>query len=84
MKRMALMAWKTRKPIPHAVWNKITEDHCEAVIELALEKPDLSPRELAVNYTDNKAYFVSEFHGVQAAERTRLNYQSGLYPDGGQ
>ena len=84
MKRMALMAWKTRSRFPHAVWNKITEDHCEAVIELALEKPDLSPRELAVNYTDNKVLLRLRIHGVQAAERTRLNYQSGLYPDGGQ
>ena len=49
-----------KKPIPQAVWNKIAEEHCEAIIELALDKPDLSPRELAVSYTDNKAYFVSE------------------------
>ena len=32
----------------------------EAVIELALEQPDLSPRELAVTYTDKHAYFISE------------------------
>jgi transposase InsO family protein len=30
------------------------------VIEMALDKPDLSPRELAVTFTDEKAYFVSE------------------------
>jgi len=47
-------------PIPQAVWNKIAEEHREAIIELALDKPDLSPRELAVHYTENKAYFVSE------------------------
>ena len=49
-----------KKPIPQAVWNKIAEEHCEAIIELALDKPDLSPRELAVSYTDTQAYFVSE------------------------
>ena len=49
-----------KKQIHHAVWNKITEEHCEAVIELALEQPDLSPRELAVTYTDKNAYFISE------------------------
>ena len=49
-----------KKPIPHAVWNKITSSHREAIVELALEKPDLSPRELAVSYTDDKGYFVSE------------------------
>jgi len=49
-----------KKPIPRAVWNKITEAHCEAVIDLALEKPELSPRELAVSYTDEQHYFISE------------------------
>jgi transposase InsO family protein/transposase-like protein len=49
-----------KKPIPQAVWNKIAKEHCEAIIEFALDKPDLSPRELAVSYTDTKAYFVSE------------------------
>ncbi len=34
------------KPIPQAVWNKITEEHRDAVVELALDKPELSPREL--------------------------------------
>ncbi len=34
--------------------------HRDALIDLAIEKPDLSPRELAVSYTDDKQYFVSE------------------------
>lgn len=49
-----------QKPIPQAVWNRIAEEHRDAVIELALEKPDLSPREIAVTYLDEKAYFISE------------------------
>ena len=49
-----------KKPIPQAVWNKITETHRDAVVELALEKPELSPRELAISYTDDKRYFISE------------------------
>ena len=49
-----------KRPKPQAVWNKIAKAHCEAIIELALNKPDLSPRELAVTYTDEQAYFVSE------------------------
>jgi len=49
-----------RKPSPRAVWNKLPEAQHEAIIELALEKPELSPRELAVTYTDQKASFVSE------------------------
>jgi len=48
-----------RKPRPNAVWNKLPESECDAIIELALEKPELSPRELAVRYTDQGS-FVSE------------------------
>ena len=36
---------------------RATEDQ---VLELALERTDLSPRELACHYTDEKRYFVSE------------------------
>lgn len=49
-----------RKPSPRSAWNKIPSDRREALIELALDEPDLSPRELAVTYTDSKQYFVSE------------------------
>ena len=34
--------------------------HRAALIDLALETPDLSPRELAVSYTDDRQCFVSE------------------------
>ena len=34
--------------------------HRAALIDLALEKPDQSPRELAVSYTDDRQCFVSE------------------------
>ena len=49
-----------RKPTPTVAWNQVPQDHRNAIIELALEKPELSPRELAVRYTDQQAYFVSE------------------------
>ena len=48
------------KPLAGIAWNKIPQEHRDAIIELALEKPELSPRELAVSYTDERAYFVSE------------------------
>ena len=32
----------------------------EQIIEMALEQPELSPRELAVRFTDETHYFVSE------------------------
>ena len=49
-----------RKPTPTVVWNQIPKDHRDAIIDLALDKSALSPREIAVSYTDDKAYFVSE------------------------
>ena len=49
-----------RKPTPTLTWNQIPLQHRDAIIDLALDKPELSPRELAVCYTDQQAYFVSE------------------------
>src|SRR3974390_729535 len=48
------------KPRPRRIWNKIPHEIGTAIVNLALEEPDLSPRELAVNFTDTKGSFVSE------------------------
>jgi transposase InsO family protein len=45
---------------PGIPWNRLPEAEQTEIIDLALEKPDLSPRELAVTYTDQQARFVSE------------------------
>ena len=45
---------------PHRVWNRIPESVRQQVIELALEQPELSSRELAVTFTDARGYFISE------------------------
>ena len=45
---------------PSRVWNKIPEAVHDQIIELALERSELSPRELAVTFTDETGYFVSE------------------------
>jgi len=49
-----------RKPAPRQIWNKLPQHQQTEIIELALEKPELSPRELAVTYTDEQSSFVSE------------------------
>ncbi len=51
---------ENRKPTPTVAWNQIPLDHRDAIIEPALDKPEFSPRELAVHYTDQREYFVSE------------------------
>jgi putative transposase len=45
---------------PQSVWNRIPETVQSRIIELALEEPELSPREIAVRFTDRESYFVSE------------------------
>jgi len=45
---------------PSRVWNRIPDNVREQIVDLALNEPELSPRELAVRFTDTKSYFVSE------------------------
>jgi hypothetical protein len=42
------------------VWNRIPDAIRQKVLQLALDAPELSPRELAVRFTDSQGYFVSE------------------------
>ena len=49
-----------KKPAKRRRWNAIPETVQKQVLELALERTDLSPRELACRYTDENRYFVSE------------------------
>jgi putative transposase len=45
---------------PSRVWNRIPDDIRDRIIDIALDQTDLSPRELAVRFTDTESYFVSE------------------------
>ncbi len=51
---------KDRRAGPRRVWNRVPEAVRGQVIDLALERPELSPRELAVTFTDERAQFISE------------------------
>ena len=42
------------------IWNRIPDAVRDRIVELALEQSDLSPRELAVRFSDTQGYFVSE------------------------
>ena len=53
-------ALEDRPSAPNRVWNRIPADIHDQIIELALDQSELSPRELAVRFTDEKHYFVSE------------------------
>jgi transposase InsO family protein len=48
------------KPDPGSVWNKVPEEITQQLVTLALAEPDLSPRELAVRFTEGRRYYLSE------------------------
>ena len=45
---------------PPKVWNRIPEQRRDQIVELALAEPDLSSREIAVMFTDQRGYYVCE------------------------
>ena len=53
-------ALEDRPPRPTRVWNRVPEEVRQRVVRLALDEPELSPRELAVRFTETERYFVSE------------------------
>ena len=53
-------ALEDKSPKPGRVWNRIPDEVRDKVIDLALNEPELAPRELAVRFTDTQRYFVSE------------------------
>ena len=53
-------ALQDRPGRPDRVWNRIPDEVRDRIVQLALREPELSPRELAVRFTDTQGYFVSE------------------------
>ena len=53
-------ALQDKAPLPRRIWNRIPDKIRERLVTLALDRPELSPRELAVTFTDIEGYFVSE------------------------
>ena len=53
-------ALEDRPSTPRQVWNRIPDEVRERIVDLALDTPELSPRELATRFTDKESYFVSE------------------------
>jgi putative transposase len=55
-----LEALEDRKPRPRRMWNRIRDDVRQKIIAFALERPELSPREIAVAFTEEQRTYVSE------------------------
>ncbi len=68
-------ALEDRPARPSRVWNRIPDEIRAAIIELALEQSELSPRELAVRFTDERGYFVSEATVYRLLKAVRRQHQ---------
>ncbi len=55
-----LDALEDHRPRPRRVWNRIPDQVRQKIVEFALDETDLSPREIAVAFTDREKSFVSE------------------------
>ena len=53
-------ALEDTRPNSGKAWNRLPAAICQSILELALERPELSSRELAVLFTEQQGYFVSE------------------------
>ena len=53
-------ALEDRPSRPDRVWNRIPDEVRQRIVRLALDETELSPRELAVRFSDTEKYFVSE------------------------
>jgi putative transposase len=49
-----------KKSKTKGTWNRINDSDRDKIIEIAIEKPELSSRELAWHITDNYNYYISE------------------------
>jgi putative transposase len=49
-----------KRPQPRQFWNKIPDSVRQQIVDLALEHPDQSSRQLAWQFTDQEGYFISE------------------------
>ncbi len=58
--RFGLEGLEGRRSGPSRVWNRIPNKVRADVLDMALCRPELSPRELAVTFTDERSYFISE------------------------
>ncbi len=73
------VALQDQAPLPGRVWNRIPDTVRDRLITLALNRPELSPRELAVTFTDTEGLFCLRKLGLPASQSPRSDHQSGLH-----
>ncbi len=61
-----------KRPCPRQIWNRIPDTVRKQVVDLALEHPDQSCRQLAWLFTDQEGYFISESSVYRILKRYNL------------
>jgi transposase-like protein len=68
-----------RRPRPRRIWNRTPDEVRQRILDLAIEVPELSPRELAVRFTDTGSVLRVRSFRLPAAQGTRPDHQPGLH-----
>ena len=68
---------------PPRAWNRIPEQRRDQILDLALAEPDLSPREIANAFTDERRYYFVSIHGLSDPQGERSDHQPGVHSDEG-
>jgi hypothetical protein len=63
-------ALEDRPSTPRQVWNRIPDEVRERIVDLALDAPELSPRELATRFTDKKAILSRKRRSIACSRHT--------------
>ena len=71
-------ALKDRNSNPGRVWNRIPDAVRQKIIDLALEETQLSPRELAVRFTDTRGLLRLGSLGLPASQGPGPDYKPSL------
>ena len=70
--RRGIAGLQDHKPSPQTVWNRLTDQETQTILDFAHQFPDQSPRELACWITDNDRFSVSESTVYRILKRNGL------------
>ena len=69
-----------RKSHPGRVWNRIPDTVRQAMLEMALARPELSPRELAVTFTEDRLGRICGLSSLARRKTTKFRPLANLAP----
>jgi transposase InsO family protein len=78
-----LEALEDQSPRPSRVWNRIPDDVRQRIVDLALDVPELSPRELAVRFTDYMTETLEPALQASGCDQAHVVHKPRLLSDNG-